>query len=345
MEDQLNTTLPDWPGMFAQPRVTGRLKTVPEDFRVDEESKVDLAGEGPHLFLQVQKTQANTNWVAQKLAEVSGCPVRDVGFAGMKDRQAVTTQWYSIPCENREDHPWQNWDIEGVKILQSARHQRKLRRGLLKGNRFSIIVRELKGDLEGLLPRLNAIKTRGLPNYFGSQRFGHHGANVSRGVRYLLKGGRLPRSKRSIYLSAVRSFLFNQVLASRVELENWDELLEGEVVMLDGTHSVFHHDSADKDLPSRCSRLDIHPTGPMPGAEHFSPQGAALELETKVLEPYSDWVDALSRARINADRRSLRLRVTDLDWELKEDQLELFFLLPAGAYATTLVKELVSTVV
>lgn len=334
--------VPEWPRFLGRPLVRGRLRLHLDDFRVDELPQYQPSGEGSHLWLEVQKRGSNTDWVAAQLARAAGCAARDVGFAGMKDRHAVTTQWFSVPAPADDHCQWKQWTLPDATILQAVRHQKKLKRGALKGNRFKIIVRDLEGELSDLAPRLAQIQSRGLPNYFGPQRFGHGGNNVRQGVRWLVEGGRLPRPKRSIYLSAVRSFLFNHVLARRLAKGNWDSLLDGDVVMLDGTHSVFLCDVCDTELAKRCDEGDIHPTGPLPGTGGFLPQRDAAALEIAVLEPYHNLVAALGKARLEGDRRSLRLRVSELDWELSGKCLSLSFVLPPGAYATTVVEELVS---
>jgi tRNA pseudouridine13 synthase len=290
----------------------------------------------------VQKRGSNTDWVAAQLARAAGCNFRDVGYAGLKDRHAVTTQWFSIPVAKGIRCQWKDWNVPDVRIMQAVRHQKKLKRGALNGNRFDIVVRELEGDLDDLAARLQEIKRRGLPNYFGRQRFGHAGSNVTKGVHWLFEGGRLPRAKRSIYLSAVRSFMFNHVLARRLEQGNWDRLLDGEVVMLDGTKSVFLCNGQDHELSQRCMEGDIHPTGPLPGRAGFAPKGDAAEVESAVLLPYRNLVEALGKARVDSKRRSLRLFVSGLEWELSKECLRLSFILPPGAYATSVIDELVS---
>ena len=335
-------TVPEWPRFLGRPKVMGCLRTQPEDFRVDELPQLWPCGEGHHLWLLVEKRGCNTDWVAGQLARAAGCATRDVGFAGLKDRHAVTTQWYSLPCPARDLPAWEEWKIPDVRILQARRHHKKLRRGVLQGNRFKVLVRSLEGDLNDLELRLEQMKLRGLPNYFGPQRFGHCGANVRNGADWLFNGGRLPRAKRSIYVSAVRSFLFNHVLARRLQQNSWDSLLGGEVVMLDGTRSLFLSDCGDSGLQQRCRDGDVHPTGPLPGAGGIQPRCEAAALEAAVLEPYRSLLDALGEARIEGDRRSLRLRVRELNWTLTGERLELNFALPPGAYATTLIDELVS---
>jgi len=310
---------------------------------VEELPKHTPSGEGSHLWLEVEKRNSNTTWVAAQLARAAGCAVGDVGYAGMKDRHALTTQWFSVPVPSGGACRPDEWCIPDVRVKRAVQHRKKLKRGSLKGNRFSIVVRNLKGELDDLAPRLTRIRRSGLPNYFGPQRFGHSGNNVRLGARWLLNGGRLPRAKQGIYLSAVRGFLFNQVLAHRLEQGNWDQLLNGDVVMLDGTRSVFICDQSDPELPNRCRQGDIHPTGPLAGNGGCSPQAEAAALEDAVLGEHQDLVDALRRARLHADRRSLRLLVRHLEWEISGDRLLLAFQLPPGAYATTVIDELVLT--
>jgi tRNA pseudouridine13 synthase len=358
--------VPEWPFVLGRPSVDGRLRCQPEDFEVEELPLVHPSGQGSHCWLWVEKTGANTDWVAGQLAKAYGCSPRDVGFAGMKDRHAVTRQWFSLPWPKNSgadtvadasaepgvvssllpEDPGIDAGIEakieGVCILQTSRHEKKLRRGILRGNRFRILVRQLQGDSEILAAKLNQIKKLGVPNYFGPQRFGFGGANVERAVHWLQHGGRLPHSKRSIYLSALRSFLFNQVLAHRVREGSWNRLLKGELAMLDGTHSIFLCTAVDEVLDQRCSDFDIHPTGPMPGRGGMAAVDSALGLEQNVLAPYADCITSLDRFGVDAERRSLRLRVAELIWEIRQDNLLLEFSLPAGAYATVVLRELIN---
>jgi len=336
-------SLPNWPRSLGEPEVNGQLRVGVEDFRVEEIPLLEPSGEGSHMWLQVEKRGANTDWVAGQLAIKAACSVRDVGFAGMKDRHAVTTQWFSLPASKLEPEQWLDCDIPDVRVLKAVPHPRKLKRGVLRGNRFSLVVRGLEGNVKGLQGRLEQLKTRGLPNYFGPQRFGHGGNNVWRAARWLSEGGRLPRAKRSIYLSAARSFLFNEVLAERVRQDHWNALLDGEVVVLDGSHSVFVAALPNAELEQRCSEFDLHPSGPLPGDSSFGPERVAAEFESSVLEPYTSLIDGLKNARVNGSRRSLRLRPNDLEWVLEKDHLAIRFSLPPGAYATTVIDELVST--
>ena len=365
-----NFTLPEWPYAFGKTPVKGILRSCPQDFEVEELSAVEPSGDGSHLWLWIEKTNANTDWVAKQLACVFNCPPRDVGYAGMKDRHAVTRQWFSLPWPVGKDKDVADPDIEGVQILHTVLHGKKIRRGVLRGNRFRIRIRQLHSGIQSavmeqaaavsadppggtdakdsavraeLEQRLVQIKQRGVPNYFGPQRFGFGGNNVTRAVHWLQQGGRLPRSKRSIYLSALRSYLFNLVLAKRVEAEIWDSLLEGDLAMLDGTHSIFACEPLDESLVVRCREFDLHPTGPMPGRAGVPTLLVAAELEASVLADYQGLVDALDAFGVQAERRSLRLKVNDLAWQFTADDLLLEFSLPPGAYATIVIRELVDT--
>jgi len=334
--------LPQWPFSLGEPGLRGRIRSTPEDFRVSEIPQFEPSGEGNHLWLEVQKRGANTNWVAEQLAKCAGVPSRDVGFAGMKDRHGVTTQWFSVPLQEARQRDWREWRIADVEFLQAKHHNRKLKRGALKGNRFDIVVRDLEGGTAGLESRVERVRREGIPNYFGPQRFGFNGSNVPRGMHWLEHGGRLPRNKRSIYISAVRSFLFNQVLARRVEMRNWNSILDGEIAMLNGSHSVFPCTMPDEELAHRCAAFDIHPTGPLPGSGGMRPERDAGRIEEEALTGHRAMIAALEKADARAERRSLRLVPEDLRFELQDDSLRLTFGLAAGNYATSLLRELVS---
>jgi tRNA pseudouridine13 synthase len=334
--------LPEWPFSLGAPEVSGRIRLHLEDFCVREIPQFTPSGEGNHLWIEVEKRGANTHWVAEQLAAAAGIPARDVGFAGMKDRHGITSQWFSVALQEARNPEWDNWQIQDVSFLQVQHHNRKLKRGALKGNRFEIVVRELEGNIEGLEQRLEQVRKSGVPNYFGPQRFGFHGSNVLRGMNWLQHGGRLPRNKRSIYISSVRSFLYNHVLARRVDLSNWNRILDGEIAMLNGSHSVFPCVMPDPELSRRCDEFDIHPTGPLPGSGGMRPEQEAGVLEDEVLAGHSAMVEALTNNGARAERRSLRLVPEGLQFDLNGASLSLSFGLPAGNYATTLLRELVT---
>ncbi|MDT8409850.1 MAG: tRNA pseudouridine(13) synthase TruD [Wenzhouxiangellaceae bacterium] len=325
---------------FGGPVARGAIRTRPEDFRVVEDTGYTPSGEGEHLWLEIEKRGANTVDVARRLADLAGVSVRDVGFAGLKDRNAVTVQPFSIQLPGRADPDWQSWQDDQLRILSVARHSRKIQRGRLAGNRFELVVREIEGDQDGLEQRLQDVARHGVPNGFGEQRFG--GNNIARAYR-LFRGElrRKPsKSKRGFYLSAARSLVFNQVLERRIAQGNWNEMIDGDVLMLDGTHSVFAGDAADPEQQRRVAGMDLHPTGPMVGEGDCVVSGQALEIEREVIEQNRELVEGLCRFRLRADRRSLRMRVLDLKWAFESGStLRLEFELRSGCYATTMLRE------
>jgi tRNA pseudouridine13 synthase len=323
------------------PCAVGRIRAAAEDFRVDEVLGFEPDGHGDHAYLRVRKRDTNTEWLARQLARLAGVRSMDVGYAGLKDRRAVTTQWFSVCVAGRDEPDWRQMESDEVQVLEVARHARKLRRGALAGNTFEITVRELSGDRAAVEGRLARIAIEGVPNYFGEQRFGRGGANLER-ARAMFDGrlGRLRRHERSLYLSAARSWLFNLVVERRVEDGSWNRPLPGEVLMLDGTSSVFNIDEPDDEIRRRVDEQDIHPTGPLWGRGPLLTRGACRALEESVLAAQSSWRRGLEAAGLEQARRALRLRVRELGWAwLNQHSLVLRFELPAGGYATGVLRE------
>jgi len=325
------------------PPVSGRLRVSPEDFQVQELPLVEPAGDGEHVWLLIRKRLENTEQVARSLARFAGVPQREVGYAGLKDRNAVTEQWFSVCLPGGNEPDWTALNSDKLTLLSHARHQRKLRRGTLRGNAFRIRIRDVAGDRTALARRLDDMVAGGVPNYFGEQRFGRGGSNLSTADRlFSHASGRLSREQRSLALSAARSCLFNQVLARRVETRTWDLPLPGEALQLEGTHSFFVADLADETLLRRMQDGDVHPTGPLFGQGDSPATGEALRLEIDTLAPYDGWRQGLAAAGLRQERRSLRLLLGVPAWSWPEpDCLELCFSLPAGGYATSVLRELV----
>jgi tRNA pseudouridine13 synthase len=334
--------LPDWSHVSGVPDARGVIRADIEDFRVEELPLITPLGEGSHLWLEIEKRNANTDWVARALAALAGVAGRDIGYAGMKDRHGVTRQWFSVALQEAKNSAWQEWEIPDALILSAHRHNRKLKRGALRGNRFRIRIRQLAGRLEGLEERLQTVMAQGVPNYFGPQRFGHGGRNVGQGARWLERGGRLPRNKRSIYLSSVRSFLFNEVLSRRVDLGNWNRIIDGDIASLDGSHATFPCTLPDPVLVRRAGEFDIHPSGPLPGRDRCPVTRECAELEAGVLAPHAALVRGLEKAGLEASRRPLRLVPGAMQWTLGTADLVLEFDLPSGGYATSVLRELVT---
>ena len=204
-------SLPDWARAYGAPLFAARIRTTPEDFQVTEELGFEFAGDGEHDYLWIEKTGTNTEWLARQLAKFADVPARDIGYAGLKDRHAITRQWFSVPRWNSPE--WAMMDIEGADLLDVRRHSKKLRRGSHKSNAFRLVMRgnQLEKHAEALAARIAAIRAQGVPNYFGEQRFGRDGANLGLADAWA-KGKRLPRHKRSIAISTIRSFVFNEMV-------------------------------------------------------------------------------------------------------------------------------------
>jgi len=333
--------IPVWPHVYGQPAGQGKIRSVPEDFIVKEHLSFEPSGTGEHAFLQIEKTGENTEYVARQLARFAGVRQRDVSYAGLKDRHAVTTQWFSVWLPGKTDPDWSLFASDSIKVLQAIRHARKLKRGVLSGNSFELIIRDWQGDKDKTLAQLESIRANGIANYFGSQRFGHEGQNVNKALG-LFQGMKTGREQRSIYLSAARSYLFNQVLAYRVDQQNWNQAVAGDTYVFDQSHSYFKSEQPDQDIAQRLAAKAIHPTGPLWGRGEMGISGDALGIEQAVIERYPGLAQGLISSEVDMDRRALRVCVQDLQWRFLSDAvLQLRFTLPAGSYATSVLREII----
>jgi len=334
----------DPPRALGPPVAEAVLRERAEDFLVEEDLGFAPAGAGQHLLLKVRKTDANTPWVARELARLARCRPHEVGYAGLKDRRAVAIQWFSVP------RPRTPLDLaaargEGYEVLESHAHNRKLPRGALAGNRFAIRLRAPGGDgaelAARLAPRLALIAARGVPNYFGPQRFGRDGANLTLADRE--DPSRLPAAERGFMLSAARSVVFNASLAARVGEGSWERLLVGDLAGLDGRGSIFSVAAVDETLAARCANLEIHPTGPLWGTGEPATGAGVLELETRIGGEFAAECALCAGAGMAQERRSLRLRVAELECEAEPDAALLRFRLTRGSFATAVLRELIDT--
>lgn len=336
--------LPDWPRVQGAPEASGVIRRCAEDFRVDEELGFDADGEGEHLLLSLRKRNRNTDQVARQLARHVGVRARDVSYCGLKDRIAVTTQWFSIWLPGKPDPDWSGLEDDELQVISQARHRRKLPRGALRANRFIIVVRDIEGDRGALEQRLATLKETGVPNYFGEQRFGRGGSNLQ--AAQDMFGGRKVRDRhlQGIYLSAARSWLYNEVLAARVSAANWNKVLLGEALMLSGSRSYFIAHELDDEILRRHAEGDVLPSGPLWGRGELPSQLVARDVEETVLAGQTVYRQGLERAGLKQERRSLCLPIADLQWQWLPEgaHLQLAFSLPAGSYATAVLRELVS---
>ena len=325
---------------FGEAVLQARFRVAPEDFFVEELPAFAPSGEGEHLLLTIEKRGLNTAFVAKRLAQWAGIAEMGVGYAGLKDRHAVTRQRFSVHLPKKVSPDVAALDGDDLKVLEQHWHQRKLPRGALAGNRFVLVLRELVGERPAIEDRLRAILASGVPNYFGEQRFGREAANIE-AARRMFAGERVKREQRSILLSAARSALFNAVLAARVARGDWSSGAVGDVWMLDGTHSVFGPTDLDETLRERVQAQDVHPTGPMWGLGELRSSGDVRALEQETTNAFADLRVGLEAAGLKQERRALRMRVPGLEWRwLGGDALQLSFELAPGSYATEVLAEL-----
>ncbi len=325
------------------PCFTGVMKRQVGDFIVTEIDKVTPSGTGEHIWLKIQKVDANTDWVAAQLARIAGVKKRDIGFAGLKDRKAITTQWFSIylPKGNVSTSTWLTELPQGVKLLEEARHDRKLRRGTLKGNHFSITIRNCVFDGIELALLVERLRTQGMPNYFGKQRFGHDYHNIVMAKQWFQGNVRVKgRNKRSLYLSAARSWVFNHILATRIEQGTWNKAIAGDVFMLQGSHSCFA-DDGDIHIQQRIDTGNIHPTAALWGNGALNSHADMLQIEQHISSMEPVLCKGLEEHGLKQERRAMRVAIVDLAFDvLDEHTLRFEFSLPAGSYATVLLGQL-----
>ncbi len=322
MTDARYATLPQWPCAYPASGASANLKLLNEDFIVTELPLQLPSGQGEHIWLDIEKNGANTAFIAQQLAEAANVQEKDVGYAGLKDRYAITRQWFSIYLPKGETPDLTLLQHPEFKVLSQSRHVKKLRPGDLQGNRFRIVLRDVTGDRDAIEANLQAVASDGVPNYFGAQRFGHDGGNVEQGRAMLAREIRVRNpKKKGIYLSAVRSFVFNEVLALRIQRGLWDKTLPGDVM-----------DEAGR------------PTGPLWGRGRVITTDQAQALENGVAERHAILCDGMEHAGLDQERRALVASPVGMSWQWPQaNQLLLTFSLPAGNYATSVLKEILCT--
>jgi len=328
--------------LHGQPAGSATIRTVPEDFQVFEQLPFEADGEGEHYFVYIRKIGENTDWVARKLARFCHTTPREVGYAGKKDRHAITEQWFSVKVPIKREVDWSLFTSKTIQVLKAVRHGRKLRLGALQGNRFRLRLRNVSHPDE-LQQRVELIRN-GVPNYFGEQRFGNDWGNLHKGVALI--NGELKerqRHKKGLYISAVRSWCFNQLLSERLRQGHWNQVQSGDALMLNGTQSCFAADEEQDQvqLQQRLDEGDLHLTGPMWGRGEPLCQREARLWEQLQLQPWQEVLSGLENLGLNQERRSLRLVPADLSLSHEQDdQWLLEFSLPSGSFATSVLREL-----
>ena len=339
------TNLPiDFTYLHDTPKCEALIRSCPEDFQVIEQLGFEPEGQGEHVFLYIRKRGENTDWVARQLANFAQISPRDVSYAGKKDRHAVTEQWFCVKFPIKRNLNWKLFGGDSVEVLKAVRHPRKLRLGTLKGNTFKLRLRQVS-DMGELKARVELVSKTGVPNYFGEQRFGHDYGNLYKGIS-LLKGElqERQRNKKGIYISAVRSWLFNQLLSSRIKLGLWNELLDGDALMISGSQSCFVEEQADTELWERFSCGALNLTGPLWGRGDMMPTGVAEKWERDQLSVWSDISGLLENVSLKQERRALKLLPENLSLEsISDTECWLEFGLTSGSFATSVLRELCIT--
>ena len=322
------------------PKQTALLKAECADFVVKEQLGYDMSGDGEFVAVKVRKTDCNTLFVGEQLAKFAGISARNMSYAGLKDRKAVTEQWFSLQIPGQPTPDFSQFSLEGVEILEVTRHQRKIRIGSLQGNHFEILLRNAE-ETDELKVRLDFLAKNGFPNYFTEQRFGRDGNNLTQALRWA--NGEIKvkdRHKRSFYLSAARSEIFNLIVSKRMELDLAQQILVGDVLQLNGSHSWFVVDESEDlaQLQQRLAQQDVLLTAPLIGEEEKS----AVDFEHEIFAQHQALFALMRQERMKAARRPILMHPQYFQWQFEPNGLLLQFALPAGSYATALIRELVN---
>lgn len=349
VRDQEQPTVHEQPYLTASiPGIGGVIRTGPEDFQVKELPLYLPCGEGEHLYLTITKRGLSTPDLVKRLSSVLGIKAQAIGVAGLKDARAVTTQMVSLLGVDvaRVDRIKIDEQILAVEVL--GRHRNRLRTGHHAGNKFRLVVREIALHAAETVPLVLAdLARRGVPNYFGPQRQGKKGENYQIGAALLNDRGRrdrMSRSQRMWYVNAYQSYLFNRLLAKRID--RIDRMLVGDWAMKMANGACFPVEDAEIEQP-RADRFEISPTGILFGSRVSWATGEPGEMEQTVVTEadttQEQLVQAAKACGFRGERRSFRVPLADLDWSVDGSVLTLIFSLPPGAYATSLLRELMKT--
>lgn len=392
VDSRMSLSISHWSRLYGDSLGYADLKQEMHDFIVEEQLGFEPSGEGEHIFLWLQKTNLNTAFVAESLAKFSKLQLRDITYAGRKDKFALTRQWFGVHIANKKEPNWDEFQLDGAKILKVTRNDRKLRVGVLRGNRFELILRNLRPSIEhdiesdavpffdALTHRLELIKHQGAPNYYGSQRFGEIRiasqepqptdpqakeseqtglqqpcSKKSTSTHSLRQGGNLAlaeklisgeairnRNKRSMAISALRSWLFNEIIHERIVQGRFHQTLLGDAMQLSGSNSffVFEDEAEQAKILQRLAEFDINITAPLWGDGKLHTVKAAKDLELNCAGRFPDITQALNALGLKQERRAIRIIPQDFTWQIEDNTLKMQFSLPAGCFATSIVSEL-----
>lgn len=343
--------LPALTYLYGKPKSTGLLRSTMSDFKVFEQLPFEPCSGGEHLLIHIRKTGRNTVDVARELSKYFKVQDKLVSYAGLKDRFAITEQWFGVHLPGLDKYDLSDMRIEGVEVLSYDRHNKKLRIGALTGNNFELTLREVT-DIEALQQAWLNIIANGVPNYFGEQRFGIEGGNINKAIKLFAGDMKVKdKKKRGFYLSAARSYLFNDVVSQRIEHDYFNTLIDGDVCMLAGTQSVFLAEEVDHALLDRLTEKDIDITAPMWGAGELMSKGQTLRFEQQIADNHDEISKGLPKFGLKQERRRIRLNLSAPSLSVTDETIDesgvskstvaLKFFLSAGCYATTILRELI----
>lgn len=330
----------DFNFLYSKPKSTGIYKQRCEDFIVKEDLGFELTGEGEHVCLWIQKIGENTQYLARQLAKFANIAARNVSYAGLKDRQGDTWQWFSLHIPGKVTPDFSLFSLQGVTIHKVIRHHKKIKTGALAGNYFSITLRDIS-DKQAVEQALLNIKD-GVPNYFGEQRFGFGGFNVNSALMMFAGRKIKDRFKRGIYLSAARSYLFNQVVSQRIADKLHQQPLIGDCVQFVENRSFFPLPDLEAHTLQRLQSREICLTAPLWGAGELTSESDAKCYETQALNDYPELQAGLAKNGLKQQRRPLLLVAQQLSasW-IDEQTVCIDFYLASGCYATSILREVI----
>lgn len=331
--------------LCGKPTAKGKIKAKPEDFKVIENLGYEFAGSGEHLMISIRKTGENTSFVANELAKACGVKSKDVSWAGLKDRHAVTEQWLSVhlPTAGLPNLALFQAQHPSIEILAMTRHNKKLHPGDLAGNYFEVTLSEVT-DVEEVVKRLEVVAKQGVPNYFGNQRFGKDGNNLGEARRWGRENVRTRnQNQRSLYLSTARSWIFNCIVSARIEQNCFDRFVEGDIALVNGEQTLVNAEHL-AEFNQWLNQDKVQISAALAGDNALPTQAQAQEIEQQFVDAEQDLMKLIRGNRMRHDRRAISLKAQDLTWQVNGDAITLKFALDAGSFATSIVRELIEEI-
>lgn len=328
--------------LCGQPVAKAKIKAQPEHFKVTEQLGYDFSGCGEHVMVHIQKTGENTSFVANELAKACGVKSKDIGWAGLKDRHAITKQWFSVhlPGDSLPNLIAFEKQYPSIQVLEMTRHHKKLRPGDLQGNHFELMLTEVT-EIQDVVQRLHVVAKQGVPNYFGQQRFGNQGNNLHEARRWGRDNVRSRNAnQRSLYLSAARSWIFNHIVSARIEADCFQRFIDGDIALRNGDQELVQLDQL-ADINNDLAAQKVKISAALAGDNQLPTQGQALMLEQAQLDAEPDLMQLIRGNRMRHERRAIALLPQEFTWSVDDNTITLSFSLDAGSFATSVLRELI----